>query len=362
MLQTIKDSTIIKDSILKAQELIETNSDFLKIENLNFTIENNSKKLDSINGIINGLSSSTTQETSTEILWGMPIATAAIIISSLITISIFIIGYLINWLNKKYERKSELESIKSVVTVWVDLLKSPVLQQAKGCRDFAVALRTATNIHPERISYNKLLAGKLNSIELRDLIQVFIINSEGEETAKSKNLFNLVSQIDFLIQVEEKIPEAYKIFQNRTFYLMENWNKRFKELDLLKSEMTTLFGHNPHHPSYPLFHHFDNLVNNWVQQFANGSSVIDTKTTLLVPLENYTSQFINRHPNNQIAHQLAGKIQELNMIYKEWEVHFEGNAKVFYDFAIRLVFVYKTLSKATNQLKNREFKSVWKLN
>lgn len=175
-------------------------------------------------------------------------------------------------------------------------------------------------------------------------------------------MFNLVSQIDFLIQVEEKIPEAYTIFQNRTFYLMENWNQKFKELDFLKSEMTTLCAHNPHHPSYSLFHQFDNLVNNWVQQFANGSSVIDTKRTLLVPLENYTSQFINGHPNDQIAHKLAGKIQELNMIYKEWEVHFEGNAKVFYDFAIRLVLVYKTLSKATNQLKNRKFKPVWKLN
>lgn len=363
MIQTLNDSTIVKDSLLKIQELNRVVIDSIKIDSLEDILYKKSKALDSITSLLDSLNNTeTTQAPVTESLWGMPVATAAIVISSLITISIFIIGFFLNWLNKKFEKKSEFESIKSVVTVWVDLLKSPILQQAQGSRNFAITLRNSPDIHPERLSYNKLLANKLNSIELRELIQVFIINSKGEENEKSKNLFNLVSQVDYLIQVEEKIPEAYSIFQSRTFQLMENWNQRFKELDLLKSQMTSIMANNQTHPTFPLFQQFNNIGHAYVQQFPNGSSVVETKTTLLEPLEIQVSQFINQHPNDQIAHQLAGKIQELNMIYREWQVHFEGNATVFYDFAIRLVSVYKTLFKATNQLKSREFKNVWELN
>lgn len=352
---TIINSKSVNDSILKLKEITS-------IDSLQEVIAYQVKSLDSITRIVDSIKNTEQQVAIVEKLWGMPVASAAIIISALITISIFTLGYILNWVSEKYERKSELESTKSVITVWVGLLKLPVLQQTKSCRDFAIALRTSTDIQPERFSYNKLLADKLNSIELRELIQIFIINSEGEETDKSKNLFNLVSQIDFLVQVEEKITEAYTVFQKRTFDLMENWNQKLKELDILKNQMTVEIANNNAHPTFALFQHFNNLVNNYVQQFPNGSNVFDSKTTLLDPLQLQTSLFINQNPNDPIAHHLALKIQEINIIYREWQVHFEGNAKIFYDFAIRLVNVYKTLGKVTNQLNERDFKNVLMLN
>lgn len=362
MIQTINDSIEIQDSILIIQETNTANGDSIKIDSLNSLLDIKTKSLDSLNVILDGLNTTKLLEETMETVWGMPVATGAIIISSLITVSIFIFGYFVNWFIKQYDKKSEIESIKSVVTVWVELLKSPILQQVKGCRDFAIALSKSEEIHPEGLSYNKLLADKLKSIELRELVQVFISNSKGLESEKSKDLFNLISQVDFLIEVEDSIPKVYKIFQDRTFQLMEKWNQKFKEFDQLKSEMTSEIANLPTHPTFGLFQQFNNLGNQWVHQFPNGANVIETKSNFLTPLEIQTNLFLNQNPNDQIAHRLAGKIQELNIVIKEWQVHFEGNRKLFYDFAIRLVFVYKKLANTTEQIKNREFKDLWKLN
>ena len=285
---------------------------------------------------------------------------ARIIIPALISIIIFFLGFFINWIKTKYERKSELNSIKSVITTWIKLLKNPILQQVAHSRQFAITLRKSTELHPDSFATNPLLANKLQDIKLADLIQVFVINSEGSKMENSKHIFNIVSQLEFLTNIEKQIPEVYKIYQDLTFEYMKRWNDEFMKLDIIRSEMISQIAMNTTHQSYALFQNFNTVSNAYVNRFPI-ANIVETKIHLLDPVNVLVNKAIISNPNDLYAHRIRNNIHELNTTYRQWKVHFEGNSKLFYDVSIRLIRVYKTLQKASNELNNTKLKSVWKI-
>jgi hypothetical protein len=295
-----------------------------------------------------------------EILW-MSKDLASIVIPAGITIVIFGIGLFATWYSEKCKRKAELESMKVVLTTWVTLLKSPVVQQAMNVRTFCQNLRQSVDIQPERMSINLLLASKLSSIELKELIQVIVVNSAGSDEDKAKDLFSVVSQIEFINETEKIIPVAYETYNSHCLTLMEHWNILLDEFYAIRGNMIVQFGGTPGDPHHGLTHQFIHVATAFSNQFPQGATITDTDQHLLHPLMAHVMAFLVVNPGSPVANQLEHQIQRMRMIVNQKLVHFEGNAVVFYDLAIRLIFVYKTLVRATERIEDRPLKSVLKI-
>lgn len=291
----------------------------------------------------------------------LPLELANILIPVLITIFLFFIGYLLNWLIQKSERKRELESIKTTITNWIDLIDLPIQTQISSCKTFAENLRNSIDLQPESLDLSQLHASKLKEFGLKELIETFITNLKGTESQKSKDLFNIVSQIEFLSSIETMIPEAYKIYQNHTFELMELWNKNLKELDDFKTSTVQQIGTQRTHPSYNFLVQINSISNAWVHNNPNGASLNITKTQLLDPLYNLASSTIIANSNDSYAPILESKVQDLKLVYKRKISHFDGNAKIFETYVSNLNIAYNTLKTTSDKLKTESLISIWKI-
>jgi hypothetical protein len=62
----------------------------------------------------------------------------------------------------------------------------------------------------------QLHVSKLKEFNLKELTETFITNQNGTESENSKNVFNLVSQIEYFTHTELKLPNAYDVFMKYT--------------------------------------------------------------------------------------------------------------------------------------------------
>lgn len=330
------------DTIIKSDSIIEKLNSIPKV---------------SVNNIIDNVDAEKIGKT----FLNLPLELANILIPVLITIFLFFIGYLLNWLMQKSERKRELESIKSTVTNWIDLIEKPIKNQISYCNTFAENLKKSTDLQPEILNLNQLHASKLKELNLKQLIETFITNLKGTEPQKSKDLFNLVSQIEYFSNIELKLPEAYKIYQDHTFELMRNWNKSLMELDDFKSSMVQEIGTQSTHSSYAFLVQMNNISHSWARNHPKEASLNFTKTQLLDPLFQLANNTITKNSNDIFAPVLFAKVQELTLVFKRKVSHFEGNAKNFESYVSNMNLAYKTLKTTSDKLKEVKLTSIWKI-
>ena len=153
-------------------------------------------------------------------------------------------------------------------------------------------------MQPESISLNQLHASKLKELNLKQLIETFVTNLKGSEPQKSKDLFNLVSQIEYFSKTELTLPEAYKVYQDHTFELMKNWNESLIELDDFQGSMIQQIGTDSTHPSYDFLFEINSITNSWASNNPDGATQNITKTQLLEPLYLLLNTTITSNPSD----------------------------------------------------------------
>jgi hypothetical protein len=293
-----------------------------------------------------------------KLFFNMPLELATIIIPVLITIILFIVGYFINWVLIKYNKKRKLESIKATVTNWIKLIEKPIEEQITYCNEFAENLRNSEDLQPESLSLVQLHVSKLKELNLKELTETFITNQNGTESENSKNVFNLVSQIEYFTHTELKLPNAYDVYQKHTFELMKSWNKSLLELDQFKGSIIQEIGTKPTHISYPLLVEINNITNAYVRNHPKDKFLNYTKVELLDKLHSLADRVITQNSNDTYAPILFTKVQELILIYKRKVAHFEGNAKNFDIFSINMKKSFDNLKTTSQKIKEAKFKRV----
>ena len=293
-----------------------------------------------------------------ELFFNMPLELATIIIPILITIFLFFVGYIINWILIKYNKKRQLESIKTTVTNWIELVEKPIQDQITYCNEFAKNLSESADLQPESLSLVQLHVSKLKELSLKELTETFITNQKGSELENSKNVFNLVSQIEYFTRIELKLPDAYDIYQKHTYELMSSWNKSLLELDSFKGSIIQEIGTKATHISYRFLVEINNITNKYIRNHPKEKSLDYTKEELLDKLYSLADSTIKVNSNDVYAPVLFAKVQELILIYKRKVAHFEGNAKNFDNYSIKMKKSFDNLKITSQKFKEDKFKRV----
>lgn len=139
---------------------------------------------------------------------------------------------------------------------------------------------------------------------------------------------------------------------------MQNWNLKLAQIESTKRRMTTVIANDKSHPSYDLFMFYIRHSNNYTTKYSKGSDIQNYIYNFLDILNNEVVKNINKTPNEPLSHQLSSNIQDLYLIHREWEVHFAGTSTIFYDFAIRLIQIYKSLRKTSAKIESNKLKKL----
>lgn len=283
-------------------------------------------------------------------IFGMSEDVAQILIPTITTILVFIVGQIIIWFRNQNKKYNEVKNYQNVILSWIDLIQTPVMQQVQLCRDFAVRMASSSSIQPERFSVKKMLANKLNTISVERYIYTFMINTKNPKGENDKMIFNLISQVDFLASIESDIVKKYKEYHNQILELMNEWNSTF---NLLKKTVDDW--------SKPPITEFRQPVIDFCRKSLESNppqqDTLSIMNNLIIPLEKLVSQ----NSYNEDSFQLKPIFNQLEIIVYKWDVNKKGNSQNFNDIAKSIESSYRILHKAKEYfaIENKRCKIFW---
>ncbi|MCJ8290002.1 MAG: hypothetical protein HRT58_10090 [Crocinitomicaceae bacterium] len=349
---------------LKSQQLV-----FDSISDVNLSLDSISNmymiQIDSISGVNMSLQDSilTLNQQSlesaseTEIL-GLPLGLARIFIPVIVTLLVFALGQFLVWLKSKYEKQNEVASYRELILGWVNLIEQSVTQQVTSCNDFSIRLRDSEDIHPELFQYNKMFANKVDDFSVDVFVNTFVTNSKGvdseSENDKQKWCFNLISEFNYLKNIEEQIPTIYEKYQSQTFEIMDEWNSNFGKLDKIISEQSRLVNSRPGHATATFHGQVMGIANAWLAAAPNGrSSVTLTIDTLITPLTDLVRVELTQNPSNEYAFNLSDILQTLRISHLKWETNKNGNVQIFEGLGTKINDVLVSLKSTKNNFDSK---------
>lgn len=300
-------------------------------------------------------------------VFGMPLDFARIFIPVIVTLLVFALGQFLVWLKGKYEKKNEVSSYNDLILGWVNLIEQSVKQQVISCKDFSTRLDGSKDIHPELFEYNKMLANKVDDFSVNVFVNTFVTNCKGidkqSESEKQKWCFNLISQFNYLKNIEEQIPTIYERYHSQIFEIMGEWNSNFVELDKIISEQSRIINSISNNSTVAFHGKVLNIINTWSTAVPNGrSNVTLTMSNLIAPLTIVVQNELNGNPSNEFAFNLSNNIESLKVTYLKWDIIKKGNVQVFQKLGIRIDEVLKSLKETENNFKKKtKINSVFKI-
>ena len=325
---------------MKIDSLTDTTSKLIQLETLNVS------KADSVK-IITRLSDRPTET----LIMGIPEGFARILIPIAVTVLIFFLGHFISWLKGKYERKKEVSSYKNLISKWIELISKSIEAQITSCDQFAENLEKSEDMSPTRFSANKLLAEKINSLPLEKLINAFSVNTTGDKDKNYKMTFNLVSQFNYLTNVELSIAENFEAYSKLFDELVKRWNLLFTEFDDIISGQSKEIGKNKEHPNFRFHEEVLKIVNEWIRTSpSDKNSILHTNNKLIKPLIELTAKELNSNQNDY-AFKLSRVIRDLNIELIQWDNAKRVNADLFRNTAETIKHAYDKLLEANVYFK-----------
>ncbi len=167
-----------------------------------------------------------------EIYLGIPLEIMRILIPTMVSISIFIFGFLINGIIKKSNKRRILKSQLKALITWGELMKTPILKQISHNRQCRYLLHNRNEFHPETLSIIANPASKINEFHIKDLFDTIVINTHKSMPDSSEILYKYIANMEYLARVENEITTKYKEYANKKIELLNAGNKTFKEMTI----------------------------------------------------------------------------------------------------------------------------------
>lgn len=276
------------------------------------------------------------------------------LIPTLVTLTVFMLGLLANWLKGNAERRRETRQLKAVFLAWIPHLKRPVELLSGACEDLSGRLAEANDIGAQGFKFNHIFAEKLSSVDLRLMIKTFITNASGDDTLKNKYLYQMVSTLEFLDKKEPEIMAKYQEHYTSAGDLLHEWNEKFikfSDLNLALHQQAAGKGE----VWLQLNRRAEAIRQDWMAAMKEHPG--DTKLSyarIVEPTIALLENFI--HTNGSVDPVIGGltsAAQELKITFRQWEASHAGYAAMFSGYAVQLNDAYGLLSAARDYFNDQ---------
>lgn len=146
-----------------------------------------------------------------------------VVFTTVVTISVFGLGYVGNRLYERHKRKMDLRSLKEYFIALIDLLNEPITRQADSFITFSRRLKQK---HESSYSISKIAAFNLENIkEIShfDLYELFLKGQQNDVKKKTE----FFQKIQVSLRVLEAIGSTYEndftAFMNKALAFQERW-------------------------------------------------------------------------------------------------------------------------------------------
>ena len=244
---------------------------------------------------------------------------------------VFCLGLFCQWRKKKKTRLLELISFKTIIVEWTKLTEHTISLQYSLCQEFRDKLAIQEDISPISLNIESFLIDKLDNLEIQKLLDMIVINHDGDKKDNALIMLNIVAQINKLSKTEISIKDKYNEFYNYTNILMEQWNSNFNILDRYLKKIPLKIANSKTETETKFYNSLSEIYN----RFKTSSISNRTKTDLILPLESICNKFIKNDNAYAEPYSILPIVSELLLTEHRWNIYktgiieyFEGTKKI----------------------------------
>jgi hypothetical protein len=275
------------------------------------------------------------------------------LIPTSVTLFVFTLGLIAQWLKANMERRRQYRQLKNLFINWVPNLQNPVTIYAANCDDFSTRLTASERLSPESMAFIPLNAAKLAGIDINQLVKTFIYNSNGAQKENNQQLYYMVSNLEYLDDLNPEMEAKYQEHYAGTNSLMNDWNAAFIALSDLQVKVF-----NSQVPKTAARIALDNALRNNVINWtalsqASPQNTVITYNHLLVPnLQLLNNYFQQTHSEEQEVVDFTAALHRAAIIYRQWRAGHEGYATIFTNYGTKLRECYNRIQASINYFEN----------
>lgn len=254
-----------------------------------------------------------------------------------ITLGVFGLGFLIDFISKRKNAKEQAKSIREAFHYWVVVHKTIFMAQKVSIDEFIANLSNSTDIHEERLIVKSVQLQKLEDLPFLQLMNTFVTNSKGVKEENEKAFFNMISSLGFLISFNQRLFEKYTEFSNGTEKIREEWNTFFQEYDELNVSASIKYISSENSEGNRIFRELSAFSSQFRESKYDSENPNQTITATVwineyfIPVKEILSNGMSQGVQIVELQKLAGLLEKLLIAFKKWEAWKEGFILVFGD-------------------------------
>lgn len=198
---------------------------------INTSVENMPSLPDSIHVSIDNLVNVAQRTVEPVTIWGMTLDWGAIVIPTVSTILVFVVGIIIDIIFKRQASKRKTNEFRETVFSWVSLINDPIIKQISRVKKLVFDISLNQTLQNVRFEFSNSMSNKLDIIYAKNIIHYFIFNSsKPKQDKRAEYAFNVISTLDFLSKVENEVIKQFDVYQRQSLGLMNDWNPAIIDL------------------------------------------------------------------------------------------------------------------------------------
>lgn len=146
------------------------------------------------------------------------------IFTVIVTVSIFIFGYIVNRVIEKNKERNRLKQLYYYYVHLIQLLKAPIEKQAEALVKFALQLKIKEDSHIFVNTYSAFSLNLVTEISNEDLYQIFMNQKKGILEQRTDIYKKLNSNTIYLNRIERLIKQEFQSFVEK----FESYNEKYK--------------------------------------------------------------------------------------------------------------------------------------
>lgn len=175
--------------------------------------------------------------------------------ATITSIIIFVLGFFISELIRKWNKSKELKQQKKIIEEWIMISNSNIEQYLKSLSDLCEKIKNNQQLIPASWACNQINISRVNNIPLEVFYNIYIYNLKfssfrlqllsiidwmpfskvtvikQERENRRTYLINLLNAIEYIDKVTPNIIEAYKTYEDRSKEVLDKWNTSLLELN-----------------------------------------------------------------------------------------------------------------------------------
>ena len=150
---------------------------------------------------------------------------ADVIFSVIISLGTFILGYIITGAIFKQQKFKERRLIQQTIVEGLERVQSHLITYIESVRKLANDIQSSDELNPQAFKCNRVSLSKFNEIPFDKLSDALLFHIKRKKQAQaSKILFQYISDIEFLIEVQKLVRDQYIEYKDTSRDYMDQWN------------------------------------------------------------------------------------------------------------------------------------------